>query len=237
MRVDVWSDVVCPWCAVGIANLDEALRGFERSDDVEVVLHSFQLEPDAPARDDTPLVELLARKYGATVEQMSANQQRLVDLGAARGIDFRFDDAIRANTFDAHRLLHLAGERGLARELEDRLFTAYFTEGKLVSDHEVLKAESLAAGLAPDDVERVLAGDAYADAVAEDLATAGRLGITGVPFFVVDGRYGISGAQPAEVLLDVVERAWSEREPAIVTVTGPTDDTSCGPDGCAVPNR
>ncbi|MCB0978018.1 MAG: DsbA family oxidoreductase [Acidimicrobiales bacterium] len=235
MKVDIWSDVVCPWCFVGLANLDSAMARFTHADDVEVVLHSFQLEPNAPHRDDTPLVELLARKYGTTVEQMRANQQRLVDLGAERGIDFRFDDAIRANTFDAHRLIHLAASHGLGRAMKDRLGAAHFTEGKAIGDPEVLRAEAAAVGLPADEVDDLLTGDARADEVAADVEAARRLGVTGVPFFVIDGRYGVSGAQPAEVLLGALDRAWSEREPQLVTVAGADDDSACGPGGCAVP--
>lgn len=211
MKVDVWSDVVCPWCFVGLANLDAALGQFSHAGEVEVLLHSFQLEPNAPRRDDTPLVELLARKYGTSVEQMRANQQRLVALGAERGIDFRFDDAIRANTFDAHRLIHLAAAHGLGRAMKNRLGVAHFTEGKAIGDPDVLRGEAAAVGLPSEEVDRVLAGDAWADEVADDLETARRLGVTGVPFFVIDGRYGVSGAQPAEVLLGALDRAWSER--------------------------
>lgn len=235
MKIDVWSDVVCPWCFVGLANLDTALAGFAAADDVEVVLHSFQLEPDAPRRDDTPLVELLARKYGTSVEDMRANQQRLVEVGAERGIDFRFDDAIRANTHDAHRLIHLAADHGRGRALKDRLGTAHFTEGKAIGDVDVLRAEALAVGLPAEEVDRVLDGDAYAAEVADDIATARRIGISGVPFFVFDGKYGVSGAQPDGVLRDVLEQAWSERTPQILTVAGAEDADACGPDGCAVP--
>lgn len=235
MQIDVWSDVVCPWCFVGLANLDTALAGFDHRDDVEVVLHSFQLEPDAPARDDTPIEELLAKKYGAPVEQIRANQARLVDLGAERGIDFRFDRSIRANTFDAHRLLHFAAEHGLGMELKHRLGTAHFTEGKVISDPAVLRAEAVTVGLDGDEVDAVLASDRYADAVRGDVAAASRIGISGVPFFVFDGRLGVSGAQPDGVLRDVLEQAWTERAPQIVTVAGDPDAEACGPDGCEVP--
>ena len=234
MQVDVWSDVVCPWCFVGLANLDTALAGFEHRDDVEVVLHSFQLEPDAPPRDDTPLEELLARKYGAPVDQIRANQQRLVDLGAERGITFNFEQAIRANSFDAHRLLHLAASKGLGLDLKHRLGTAYFTDGKLISDRDVLRAEAVAAGLDGDEVDAVLDGDAFADDVRADIETARRIGVSGVPFFVVDGRLGVSGAQPDSVLRDVLEQAWAERAPQVVTIAGDPDAEACGPDGCEI---
>lgn len=235
MQVDVWSDVVCPWCFVGLANLAEALERFEHGDEVEVVLHSFQLEPDAPARDDTPLDTLLSRKYGLSAEQVRANQQQLVALGAERGIDFRFDDAIRANTFDAHRLLHHAAAHGLAHELKQRLGRAYFTEGQLISDDAVLRRLAEEVALDGDEAAAILDSDLHAEDVRSDLATARQIGVTGVPFFVVDRRLGVSGARPAEVLVGVLEQAWAERSPGIVTVAGGDDAAACGPDGCEVP--
>lgn len=235
MQVDVWSDVVCPWCFVGIANLDSALEGFDHADEVEVVLHSFQLEPDAPPQDPRPYEEILAAKYGQPIEQIRAMQKRLVDLGAERDIDFRFDTLRRANTFDAHRLLHLAAGHGRSMELKKRLGRGYFTDGELISDHDTLVRLSVEVGLDEGEVRRVLGGDEFADEVRRDLASAGRLGISGVPFFVVDGRLGVSGAQPAEVLRRVLDQAWSEQEPQIVTVAGGEDPDACGPDGCEIP--
>lgn len=233
MLVDVWSDVVCPWCFVGLANLTEALDGFDDTEEVQVALHSFQLEPDAPAQDPRPYEQILADKYQMPIEEVRDMQQRLVDLGRERGIDFRFDRLRRANTFDAHRLLHLAAESGRSMDLKQRLGRAYFTEGELISDHTVLQRLAVEVGLTETEVADVLAGDRFADRVREDLAAASRLGISGVPFFVVDGRLGVSGAQPAEILVQVLERARAERAPTIETVAG--GDDACGPAGCEIP--
>jgi predicted DsbA family dithiol-disulfide isomerase len=235
MRVDVWSDVVCPWCYVGLANLGVALDRFEHEDDVEVVLHSFQLDPGAPERDDQPLEERLAQKYGTSVGQIKAQQARIVSLGAERGIDFRFDQAIGGNTFDAHRLLHLARVRGVQLELKHALGRAYFTDGEPIGEAATLRARAVGVGLDPDEVDAVLDGDAFADEVREDLDAARRIGISGVPFFVVDGRLGVSGAQPPESLLDLIEQGWSTREPAPVQVLAGADGAdACGPDGCEI---
>lgn len=235
MRVDVWSDVVCPWCYVGLANLGVALDRFEHGDDIEVVLHSFQLDPGAPTRDDQPLEERLAQKYGTSVGQIKAQQARIVSLGAERGIDFRFDRAIGGNTFDAHRLLHLARVRGVQLELKHALGQAYFTDGEPIGEAATLRARALSVGLDPDEVDAVLEGDAFADEVREDLDAARRIGISGVPFFVVDGRLGVSGAQPPESLLDLVEQGWQTREPAPVQVVAGADGAdACGPDGCEI---
>jgi len=213
MRVDVWSDVVCPWCFIGLANLGEALTAFEHEDEVEVVLHSFQLDPGAPARDEQPLVERLATKYGTTVGQVRTQQERIVSLGAERGIDFRFDQAIGGNTFDAHRLLHLARLRGVQIELKHRLGRAYFTDGEPIGEATTLRAAAVDVGLDPAEVDAVLAGAAFSDEVREDLESAKRVGVAGVPFFVVDGRLGISGAQPPESLLAVLEQGWLSQTP------------------------
>jgi len=211
MRVDVWSDVVCPWCFIGLANLEAAMAGFDHADDAELVLHSYQLDPDAPARDDTPLVERLARKYGTTTQQVAAQQERITALGAERGIDFRFDRATRGNTFDAHRLLHLARERGVQLDLKHRLGRAYFTDGEPIGDRATLRRAAEAAGLDVEEVDTVLDSDAYAAEVSADEEAAREIGISGVPFFVIDGRLGLSGAQPPETLRRVLERAWPER--------------------------
>lgn len=234
MKVDVWSDVVCPWCYVGLANLDAALESFEAADEVEVVIHSFQLDPNAVTQSPREHLAAIARKYRTTVAQVRANQARLVALGAERGIDFRFDAAVSGNTFDAHRLLHLALERGRQRRLKDRLGRAYFTDGDPIGDHDTLRRAAADVGLDPREVDEVLAGDLHADAVRADIATARDLDIMGVPYFVVDGRLALSGAQPAEALLKVLRKAWAERRPQVVAVpdVGPAD--GCGPGGCAI---
>lgn len=235
MQLDVWSDVVCPWCFVGLANLDTALEQFEHAEEVDVVLHSFQLDPGAPTRDEQPVVERLAEKYGTSVSQIRANQARLVGLGAERGIDFRFEQAIGGNTFDAHRLLHLALQRGLQVELKHRLGRAYFTDGQPIGEHDTLRKAAVDVGLDPEEVDAVLAGQAFADDVRQDLETARAIGISGVPFFVADQKLAVSGAQPPEVLLDVLRQAWDARAPQITTVAGADDADACGPDGCELP--
>lgn len=236
MRVDVWSDVVCPWCFVGLANLEQAAT--DSGIDLEVVLHSFQLDPNARTQSPQEHTEALARKYGTTTEGVRAQQARLVALGAERGIDFRFDEAWSGNTFDAHRLLHLAGERGRQLELKHRLGRAYFTDGDPIGEHDTLRKAAADVGLDPTEVDEVLAGDRYADAVAADLATARDLDVTGVPFFVVDGRLALAGAQPPELLARVLRRAADER-PSVVRVDGDgapdAGGDACGPDGCEVP--
>lgn len=234
MRVDVWSDVVCPWCFVGLANLDVALEGFDHAADVEVVLHAFQLDPRARTQTPEEHIAGIARKYGTSVGAVRARQAHIVSLGAERGIDFRFDNTWGGNTFDAHRLLHLALGRGVQRQLKARLGRAVFTDGDPVGDHDTLRKAAADVGLDPQEVDDVLAGEAHAREVLEDIAAAHQMDVTGVPFFLVDGRLALSGAQPPELLGKVLQRAWDESHPEIERVEGLADGVAdaCGPDGC-----
>lgn len=236
VRIEIWSDVVCPWCYVGKRRLESALAEFEHGDDVEVVYRSFELDPSAPQGGTGRTLPQLARKYGRPEQEMEAMMHQLIDTAAADGLDLHLLDTVHTNTVDAHRLLHLALAQGgpaLQRSLKEELLAAYFTRAENVGDHAVLAAAAASVGLDADRVAAVLTGEEFADAVAADVAQARAYGATGVPFFVVDGRYGISGAQPAEVFGQVLERAWSESHPTVEMVGGAADG-ACGPDGCAI---
>lgn len=216
MQVEIWSDVVCPWCYLGKRRFERALDGFAHRDDVEVVYRSFELDPDAPHDHSRPTVDMLSRKYGMTAEQAEQAQRQMEQRAAADDLTFRMGELQSGNTRDAHRLLHLARARGQQAELAEALHRAYFTEQRSVFDHAALTEIATAAGLDPEEVRTVLAGDGYAADVTEDEQTARALGITGVPFFVIDRRYGVSGAQPVEVLSAALEQAYagSVAEPA-----------------------
>ncbi len=207
MLVEIWSDVVCPWCFIGKRRFESALERFDHRDDVEVVFRSFELDPNATSGTD--LVGHLAAKYSTTRADAEQMMQRVSEAGAGMGIEFRFEIATRGNTFDAHRLLHLADEVGVQHELKERLMIAYFCEGADVADHEVLAAAGAHVGLDPQAVAELLDGEEFATSVREDEATARDLGITGVPFFVIDRAYGISGAQESEQILSVLDEAWT----------------------------
>ncbi len=228
MQVQVWSDVVCPWCYVGKRNLERALADFAHADDVHVEWRSYELDPEAPLRRPGSYVERIARKYGLSVSEARARMARIISVGADAGIDFRFDDAQPGNTFDAHRLLHLARTLGVQDELKERLFAATFTEGQPIGDRDALVKLALEAGVPEADARRVLESREYADAVRNDEVEAMELGVRGVPFFVIDGRYGVSGAQPPDVMLGVLERAWTEAN-TITTIDG---DAVCNDDTC-----
>jgi predicted DsbA family dithiol-disulfide isomerase len=210
MKVEIWSDVVCPWCAIGKRRFERALSQFDHADEVEVVLRSFELDPTAPRSRDTDLVGHLAAKYGMSREQAEASQARLTDMAEIEGLEFHFDKARPGNTLDAHRLLHLAGARGRQDEVAQGLFTAYFRDGRAIGEPDVLRAIAVAAGLDGAEVDDVLGSDRYVDEVRADEQEAQALGVSGVPFFVIDRRYGVSGAQAPDLLLELLDKAWEE---------------------------
>ncbi len=210
MIVEVWSDVVCSWCAIGRARLDAALAQRDDLGAVEVVLRSFELDPSAPVGAARPMVDVLASRYGLTRPEAAGAMSRAEDLAAAEGLEMHMETTLHCNTVDAHRLLHLALEVGgadLQQRLNAALVDAYFRDGEDVGDHAVLAKTAVGAGLDTFAVEEVLAGEAYADAVAADVRQARAYGATGVPFFVFDRTYAVSGAQPVEVFAEVLERA------------------------------
>lgn len=245
LTVEVWSDVVCPWCYIGKRRVEAALERVG-DQDVQVVWRSFQLDPSAP-RPGEPghgqsVAEHLGQKYGggrAAGLQMSA---QVSEVAAGDGLTFHLEDAGRGNTVDAHRLLHLAadveteGRSRLQDAVKERFLRAYFTDGMDVSDPAVLRSLAVEAGLPQGRVEEVLGTQEYADDVLADQAQAQAYGATGVPFTVVDGRYGVSGAQPVEVFAEAITRARADRTPTLVQLSAADEstDAECGPDGCAV---
>lgn len=234
MRIDIWSDVVCPWCYIGKRRLEEALESFDHP--VEIVWRSFQLDPSAPREATQSVAEYLGEKYGGGPAAGQQMVDRVEAVAAEAGLIFRHSQSKRANTVDAHRLLHLALEENgpeVQGRLKEALLAAYFTDAENPADHAVLTRIAVEAGLDPDRVDAVLASDEFADDVEGDIRQAASLGATGVPFFVIDGKYGIAGAQPTEVFTQVLEKAWDEAHP-VLTLTGSTDAESCGPDGCAI---
>ncbi len=234
MKVEIWSDVVCPWCYVGKRQLEVALSRFEHARQVDVVWRSFELDPTSPTLVGLPMARILERKYGMTAEQARAANERMTGLAADVGLEFHLDAVQAGNTFDAHRMIHLAARYGLADAMKERLFAAYFTEGLSIGDPPTLTKLAAEVGLDPDEVEAALHGDDFAAEVREDESVAAALGVSGVPFFVIDGAYGVSGAQPADVLLGAMERAWSESHLTSATsVVGPgAGDPACSDGAC-----
>jgi predicted DsbA family dithiol-disulfide isomerase len=213
MQVEIWSDVVCPWCYLGKRRFERALSDFDHRDDVQVVYRSFELDPAAPTDVTTPTVERLADKYGMSPAQARRAQREMEERAAGDGLTFRMGSLRSGNTRDAHRLIQLAKDRGRQAEMVERLHRAYFTDEDSVFDHDALARLAVEAGLDRDDVAKVLASDAYSDHVDTDEAMAHAIGATGVPLFVIDRKYGISGAQPPATIIQVLEQAWREAEP------------------------
>jgi len=228
MNVEIWSDIACPWCYVGKRRFEAALAAFEHRDDVMVTWRSFELDPAAPREREVDGATHLAQKYGTSRDEALAMQQRMTDAAAGDGLEFRFDRARAGNTFDAHRLIHLAAAHGAQDAMKERLMRAYLTEGEPIGDPEALERLALDAGLPADEVRELLGGDRFAADVREDERTAAALGVHAVPFFVVDRAMGAAGAQPPEVLGELLRRGWAARAP-IPVVTG---GEACGPDGC-----
>jgi predicted DsbA family dithiol-disulfide isomerase len=237
VKIEIWSDVVCPWCYIGKRRLESALVGFAHADDVEIVYRSFQLDPAAPRVPEHTVAEHLGAKYGGGPAAGQQMVERTEAVAAEEGLLFRLGEARRANTVDAHRLLHLALETGgpaLQGALKEELLAAYFLRAENVADHDLLRRTAEEVGLPPESVDAVLGSDRYADAVEQDIREAAALGASGVPFFVIDRKYGVSGAQPAEVFGQVLERAWEESHPRLEHVGGPESADACGPDGCEI---
>jgi predicted DsbA family dithiol-disulfide isomerase len=210
MEVEIWADIVCPWCYLGKRHFERALDSFDHRDKVQVVYRSFELDPAAPHGVTTPTVEVLAEKYRMSPDDARQAQRQMEQRASADGLTFRMDGLRTGNTRDAHRLLHLAKATDRQAELMERLQRAYFTEQDSIFDHDTLTRLAVEVGLDPAEVSAVLASDRYRDHVETDEAMARSLGATGVPLFVIDRRYGVSGAQPAETIAGVLERAWSE---------------------------
>ncbi|MCT9004881.1 DsbA family oxidoreductase [Streptomyces sp. NPDC054766] len=238
MRVEIWSDIACPWCYVGKARFEKALEAFPHRDQVEVVHRSFELDPGRAKGDIQPVLTMLTKKYGMSEAQAQAGEENLGTQAAAEGLAYRTRDRDHGNTFDMHRLLHLAKARGRQDELIGLFYKANFAEERTVfGDDERLVELAVAAGLDADEVRRVLADPAaYADDVRADEREAAELGANGVPFFVLDRTYGVSGAQPAEVFAQALDQAWGER-PQLTLIQEGADAQACGPDGCAVPQH
>ncbi|MET7388823.1 DsbA family oxidoreductase [Streptomyces sp. NPDC005385] len=240
MRVEIWSDIACPWCYVGKARFEKALDAFPHRDEVEVVHRSFELDPGRAKGDIQPVLTMLTKKYGMSEAQAQAGEENLGTQATAEGLDYRTRDRDHGNTFDMHRLLHLAKEKGRQDELIGLFYRANFAEERSVfGDDERLVELAVAAGLDADDARRVLADpSAYADEVRADEREAAELGANGVPFFVLDRTYGVSGAQPAEVFAQALTQAWGERpQLTLIQDAGSGEAEACGPDGCAVPQN
>jgi predicted DsbA family dithiol-disulfide isomerase len=224
---------VCPWCYIGKRHFEAALSEFEHRGDVELVWRSFQLDPNAPATSEGDPVDRLAAKYGRSREWAQAAQARVTEAAEQAGLEFHLERSHNGNTFDAHRLLHYASTVGKQGELKERLMRAYFTEGESIGDQATLLRLATEVGLDHDAVQNVLSSSTFSDEVRHDVQDAQDLGIRGVPYFVIDRKFGISGAQPSELILTALHKAWAEEHP-LEMVAAATSDQACTDDSCAI---
>lgn len=232
MTVEIWSDIMCPFCYIGKRHFEQALEQFSAKNDINVVWKSFQLDPEMTSQPGKDVYEYLAERKGMSYDQSREMHENVVAMAKRAGLDYQFDIAVIANSFDAHRLIQFAKTRGLGDAAEEALFKAYFTDGKDMADHNTLAELGAGFGLDPNEVLAMLKTDAFADAVDSDILEAQRLGLRGVPFFVMDRKYGVSGAQPPEAFLQTLNKAYEDwRKENPVLEMQPSEGAVCTPEG------
>ena len=210
MKVEIWSDIACPWCYIGRRRFEKALDQFAHHAEVEVIWRIYQLDPNAPLDYAGSVNDLLVQRYGMSGEKAELTHIRVTDLAAQEGLDYHLENAHPVNSLDAHRLIHLAAHHQLQGEMKERLQKAYFTEGMVVSDPDTLVQLALEVGLDPDETRQMLASSDYTAAVQADILRGQAFGCDGVPYFIFDEKYAVSGAQPVKLFLSAFERAWAE---------------------------
>ncbi|MDB5056052.1 MAG: Protein-disulfide isomerase [Bacilli bacterium] len=239
MKVEIWSDFMCPFCYIGKRRFEAALERFSNKNDVDVVYRSFELSPNAKRDVNHNVHEMLASKYGMSRERAKAMNDDLTSQAQSVGLTYHFDTMILTNTFDAHRLAHFAAGYGKMREMTERLLKAYFTESKHIGDHETLAVLATEVGLDKNETATMLAGDGYTEEVRADEQEAVRLDIRGVPYFVINRKYAISGAQPSEVFLEAMQKAWDEDRPLTILNASNNNaaDAACAEGVCTPPTQ
>jgi predicted DsbA family dithiol-disulfide isomerase len=215
MKVEIWSDMVCPFCYIGKKHFEEALRQFSHKDEVEVVWKSFELNPDAKRDYESGFYTMLAGKFNTTPDKAKTMNQRVIKMASDAGLTFNMDNAIPTNSFDAHRLVHLAAKHGLQDKAEDKIFSAYFTEAKHIGNKETLKNIAVDIGLNAEETDKTLSSEEYSYEVRTDEDEAHELGVSGVPFFIFNRKYAVSGAQPVELFSEVLQEVWDEEHATV----------------------
>ncbi|ASN50928.1 DsbA family protein [Sinomonas sp. R1AF57] len=245
MNIDIWSDIACPWCFIGKRRFERALAAFPHKDQITVTWHSYQLDPTLPEHYDGTELDYLSTRKGMPAERVQQMFDHVAEVASGEGLHYDFDRIVVANSFSGHELIHLAKARGgnaMADSVKEALLSAHFEQGLDIGSREVLLAVGTEAGLESAEISAALDAGTYRDAVRADISRARALGIQGVPFFVLDSKYGISGAQPAELFTQALETAWREANPLVMVGQpagpGAGDDAEtlggevCGPDGC-----
>lgn len=241
MKIEIWSDVACPWCYIGKRRFETALAAFPHRDSVQVQWRSFQLDPSLPEHYDGTELEYLSTRKGMAPDQVAGMFEHVAAQAAAEGLNYRFDTVVVANSFTAHRLIHLAAAHGKQDAAKERLLSDHFEHGQDIGSRDYLTSLGLDLGIDAGELEALFSSDTYADDVRQDFAEARALGVSGVPFFVIDRKFGLSGAQPAATFSAALDQAWQESHPLVMVdagAAGTADDGTgsgaCGPDGCAV---
>ena len=235
MKIEIWSDVACPWCYIGKRRFETALNGFAHKDSVEVAWRSYQLDPTLPEHYDGSELDYLVERKGMDRSQLMGMLGHVKEAAEGEGLHYKFDAVVVANSFKAHELLHLAAAHGKSDAVKEALLSGRFEQGVDIGNREALVRIGTEAGLDASDINEALDSEKYADDVRQDFTEARAIGVTGVPFFVIDRKYGISGAQPAEVFTQALEQAWQEANPlTMVSANGADSAEACGPDGCAI---
>ncbi|MFD1361178.1 DsbA family oxidoreductase [Lentibacillus salinarum] len=237
MKIDVWSDFVCPFCYIGKRRLEAAIEQFAHCDAIEVGYKSYELNPDADVNPGQNIHEYLADQKGMSFEQAKSMNESLGEQAAEVGLTYNFDTMQHTNTFDAHRTAKYAHEKGKGNEMTERLLKAYFTDAELISDHTTLIRLAGDVGLDEDEVTALLKVDDYAIHVRADEEQARQLGVQGVPFYVFNDKYAVSGAQPQEVFAEVLEKVWEEeKEQPVLQSLNPkkSKTTYCTDEGCEI---
>lgn len=234
MKIEIWSDVACPWCYIGKRRFETALEAFPHKDSVDVQWRSYQLDPTLPEHYDGTEISYLSERKGMDPVQVAGMFAHVTEQAAGEGLNYKFDNVVVANSFNAHQLLHLAKAHGLGGVVKEALLSSHFEHGVDIGSRDALVKIGTEAGLSAADINEALDTDKYADNVREDIAEARAIGVSGVPFFVIDRKYGISGAQPAEVFGQALDQAWQEANPLTMVSANGSDTEVCGPDGCAI---
>lgn len=236
MKVEIWSDYQCPFCYIGKRRFENALKKFAPRDQVEVVFKSFELDPNAERNVSLSQQDMLMKKYNMSAEQVKASNDNLTAQAKAEGLEYHLDKTIITNTFDAHRMTQFAASKGKEKEMNERLFYAYFTEAKHLGERETLLSLAEEIGLDKKETKEMLDSNLYTAEVRTDEQEAGLLGVRGVPFFVIDRKYGISGAQPTELFLETLQKVWTEDHP-IQMVNDSTDHPICSDGSCQIQEK
>lgn len=231
MKIEIWSDVMCPFCYIGKKNFEKALENIPFKDEVKIEWKSFQLDPTLEKKDTKTTAEYFREKKGISENQAKQMTKQVIEMGKAAGIDFNFEKALITNTFTAHKLSHLAKKHGKSTEMEEELFKAHFIDGKNIGDHDILVSLAVFLGIDAEETSKCLQSEDFDYEINQDILEARNNGISGVPYFILNGKYGISGAQPFELFKNALTQTYEE---TVVPFKNGTSEDFCDSNGCSI---